>query len=42
MIPGIENTPPEVAFVLGAAMMAAFQKRTTQILDRFWPTEGSK
>lgn len=40
MIPGIENTPPEVAFFFGAAMMAAFQKRTTMMLDRFWPTDS--
>lgn len=39
MIEAIQNTPPLIAFILGAAMMGAFQKRTTQMLDRFWPTD---
>lgn len=40
MIPGIENTPPEVAWALGFFMSLSLKRgRVQKILDRFFPTE---
>lgn len=41
MIPGIENTPPEVAWALGFFMALSLKRgRIEQILNKFLPTDS--
>lgn len=43
MIPGIENTPPEVALMLGFFIALSLKRgRVELIIDRWLPTSSDK